>query len=182
MTRADADRARVRRLLSELGRHGHRGDRIYVSGGTSAIVVGWREFTQDVDVRIEAEDDETLLRAIATLKDRLDLNVELAGPLDFLPEPPGWRERSPYIDRFGNLDVFHTDFALQALAKLERGLQRDLDDVEAMLGRGLTSVEAINTTFAAIEPDLYRFPAVDAGGLREVVVDFARRHRTPGGS
>ena len=32
--RADADRARVERLLRELGRRGQPGDRIYVSGGT----------------------------------------------------------------------------------------------------------------------------------------------------
>jgi hypothetical protein len=30
------------------------------------------------------------LRAIAILKDQLDVNVELASPLDFLPVPPGW--------------------------------------------------------------------------------------------
>lgn len=152
--RADADRARVRRLLRELGRHGRSGDRIYVSGGTSAIEIGWREFTQDVDVRIESEDDEPLLRAIAALKDHLDLNVELASPLDFLPEPAGWRERSPYIGRYGN--------------------------VEAMLARGLTSVEAINSTFTAVEPGLYRFPAIDARGLGEPVESFAREHRAGG--
>jgi hypothetical protein len=173
--RADADRARIDRLLSELGKHGSSGDRIYLAGGTSAVEIGWREFTQDVDIRIESENDERLLRAITALKERIDVNVELASPLDFLPAPPGWSERSPFIARYGAIDVYHIDFALQALAKLERGLDRDLRDVEAMLARGLTTLAAIRETFTAIEPELYRFPAIDASELRAVVAAFTER-------
>lgn len=170
--RADADKARIDRLLTELGRHGRTGDRIYVAGGTSAVEAGWREFTQDVDIRIESDDDEPLLRAITALKQRLDVNVELASPLDFLPAPPGWMDRSPFIARYGAVDVYHVDFALQALSKLERSLGRDLSDVEAMLRLGLTSREEIHSTFASIESELYRFPAVDAEELRGVVQAF----------
>jgi hypothetical protein len=170
--RGDADRARIERLLSELGKHGSSGDRIYVTGGTSAVEIGWREFTQDVDIRIEAENDEPLLRAIAALKDKLDVNVELASPLDFLPAPPNWTERSPFIARYGSVDVYHVDFALQALAKLERGLARDQLDVAAMLAHGLISAAEILETFESIEPELYRFPAVDADDLRRTVEAF----------
>lgn len=170
--RADADRARIERLLTELGKRGSRGDRIYVSGGTSAVEHGWREFTQDVDLRIESDNADPLLRAIAELKERLEVNVELASPLDFLPAPPGWRERSPFIGRYGAVDVFDTDFALQVLAKLERGLDRDLGDVEAILDLGLTSTDAIRDSFTAIEPELHRFPAVDATEFRSVVLTF----------
>lgn len=88
--RADADRARIDRLLRELGRRGQPGDRIYISGGTSAVEIGWRKFTQDVDVRIEAVDSDPLLRAIAELKDRLDVNVELTDrSISFLPPQTG---------------------------------------------------------------------------------------------
>ncbi|MGH2835228.1 MAG: DUF6036 family nucleotidyltransferase [Solirubrobacteraceae bacterium] len=170
--RADADKARIDRLLTELGKHGRGGDRIYVAGGTSAVEVGWREFTQDVDIRIESATDEPLLRAIASLKERLDVNVELASPLDFLPAPPNWADRSPFIARFGAVDVYHVDFALQALAKLERGLDRDLRDLAAMLDLKLTSREAIRDTFESIEPELYRFPAIDAEELRSLVQAF----------
>jgi hypothetical protein len=85
--------------------------------------------------------------------------------LDFLPEPEGWRERSPSVGRFGGLEVFHTDFAPQALSKIERGSPRDLDDVCAMLDRGLTDANTIRRTFESIRPRLYRFPAVDAARL-----------------
>jgi hypothetical protein len=136
--RADADRARIERLLSALGRHGSTGDRIYLAGGTSAVALGWRPFTQDVDLRLEARDETPLLRAITELKD--------------------------------------IDFALQALAKLERGLERDLADVTAMLDRRLTTTDAIAHTFEAIEPELYRFPAIDAGDLSTVVAGLGPHH------
>jgi hypothetical protein len=178
--RADADRDRIERLLHALGRRGHSGDRLYLSGGTSAVVLGWRPFTQDVDLRIEADDDTPLLRAISELKERLDINVELAGPLDFLPAPPGWRERSPYAGRYGAVDVYHTDFTLQALAKLERGFERDLGDVRAILGQRLSSIPAIIEAFEAIAPELYRFPAVDPDELRSVVEQLAADGGVPG--
>lgn len=167
--RADTDADRLRRLLAELGRHARPGDRLYLSGGGSALLVGWREYTHDVDVRLEADDPDPMFRAIASLKDRLDVNIELAGPLDFLPEPAGWRDRSSYLGRFGQLDVFHTDFTLQALAKLQRGFALDLSDVAAMLDRRLTSKPAIRETFVELEPAMFRFPGLDPDRLRDAI-------------
>ncbi len=172
--RADADRARITRLLDELGKHSSSGDRVYLAGGTSAVLVGWREFTQDVDLRIESANDEPLLRAISELKERLDVNVELASPLDFLPAPPGWQERSPFERRHGALDAYHLDFSLQALAKLERGFERDLADIDAMIERRLTSPAAIRATFTAVAEALYRFPAVDQRELQAAVQALGR--------
>ena len=58
-----------------------------------------------------------------------------------------------------------TDFALQALSKIERGSPQDLDDVRAMLDLGLTDADAIRRTFRNVLPGLFRFPAVDADRL-----------------
>ena len=81
--RAEATAERTLTLLTELGR-ATSGARLYLTGGASAVLVGWRERTVDVDIRLDGDEDR-LLRAISTLKDRLDINIELAGPLDFLP-------------------------------------------------------------------------------------------------
>lgn len=172
--RADADSERIDRLLRALGQYGTPGDRLYLSGGATAVQMGWRRFTQDVDLRLEVGDETALLHAVAELKERLDVNVELAGPLDFLPAPPTWRERSRFAGRYGPIEVFHTDLAMQALAKLERGLQRDLDDVQAMLDRRLVTREQVAETFAAVQPELFRFPAVDEPELRAIVETFRR--------
>lgn len=166
--RADATAERVRDLLVALGRSATAGDRLYLTGGASAVLVGWRASTHDVDVSIEGDED-TLLRAISQLKDKLDVNVELASPLDFLPATPDWRERSVHVGRFGALDVYHIAFALQALSKLQRGFDGDRADVEQMLSRGLTSADEIAGALTSIAERLYRFPSVDSQRLTAAV-------------
>jgi len=170
--RPDVDRARVEQLLSALGRRLRTPHTLYLIGGSSAVLVGWRASTRDIDVRPEPDSDE-LLRALTDLKDELDVNIELASPLDFLPALDGWRDRSPYVGRRGQLDVRHLDFRLQALAKLERGLDTDLDDVRAMLARGLVTAADLEHGFDAMRDGFFRFPAVDVPRferrLREVV-------------
>ena len=166
--RPPLDAARLQRFLTELGKRSG-GGRLYLTGGATAILEGWRPGTIDVDIRVEPEDD-AIMRAIPELKERLDVNVELASPSDFIPELPGWRDRSPHVGRFGRLDVHHFDPYSQALAKIERGFEHDLEDVRAMIGRGMVEPARAVALFEQIEPALYRYPAIDAD-------DFGRRVR-----
>mgnify|MGYP001574968103 FL=1 len=110
-----------------------------------------------------------MLRAIPALKERLHINVELASPDQFIPVPPGWEGRSPVVRQIGRVTVRHYDFCAQALAKLERGHTRDLADVDAMLARGLISGADVRAMFARMEPELYRFPAIDPATFRRAV-------------
>lgn len=170
--RREADAARVRALARDLGRHAGQRVRLYLTGGATAVLVGWRASTVDVDLRIEPEDD-ALMRRIPAAKDAVDVNVELASPPDFIPELPGWRDRSTYAFTEGNVDVYHFDPYSQALAKLERGLDRDLSDVAAMRDRGLIENARLIELFEAMQSDLYRYPAVDPGAFRRRVEEFA---------
>ena len=170
--RAPADAERVRALARALGAVAPEGTRIYLTGGASAVLEGWRPSTVDVDLRIEPESDE-VLRAIRVTKEELGINVELASPMDFLPELPEWRERSRSRFREGNVTVLDTDFYSQALSKLERGLELDVTDVGEMVRRGLVEPQRLLELFAAIEPELFRFPAVDAASLRAKVERLA---------
>lgn len=163
-----ADRARIEAFLSALAREASRDTDIFVVGGTSAVIVGWRDSTIDIDLAMSPESDE-LLRAIPALKEQLHLNVELASPDHFIPVPPGWEQRSPIITRIGRLTVRHFDFSAQALAKIERGHARDLADVAEMTRRGLIQARDVRAQFAASEPQLYRYPAIDPATFRRAV-------------
>lgn len=160
-----ADAERIRAVARALGAAAPEGTRIYLTGGASAVLEGWRQSTVDIDVLIEPESD-AVLRRLASLKDELAVNVELASPLDFLPELPEWRERSRSRFREGNVTLCDFDFYAQALSKLERGLDLDLADVNEMVARGLVEPERLAELFAAIEPELFRYPAVDPAALR----------------
>lgn len=73
--------------------------------------------------------------------------------------------------REGSLDVHHFDPYSQALAKIERGFAQDLDDVDAMVRRGLVDPNTATELFEAIVPQLFRYPAIDPGAFREKVRD-----------
>lgn len=166
--REPADAERVRRLAAELGRVVPRGTKMYLTGGATAVLEGWRESTADIDVRFEPDSDAAL-RRISELKEELAVNVKLASPLDFLPALPGWQDRSRFRLREGNLEVFDFDPYSQALSKLERGFELDMKDVRAMVKAGLVESKRLLELFAAIEPELYRFPAVDPQSLKAAV-------------
>lgn len=132
------------------------------------MIEGWRNSTVDVDMRVEPELDP-LLRQLPALKERLGVNIELASPPDFIPELPGWRERSPFLFREGNLSVHHFDLYSQALSKIERGFDQDLEDVKNMIAQSLVNRTRLLELLAAIEPDLYRYPAIDPATFRAAV-------------
>jgi hypothetical protein len=162
------DRERLLSFMDALGRAARADARVYLVGGASAVLLEWRSSTIDIDVEIRPESD-ALLRAIPELKERLQVNVELASPGHFIPELPGWEERSPFIAREGRLSFHHYDFYAQALAKIERGHARDQADVRAMFKRGLVEPQRLLQHFEAIEPDLYRYPAIDPKSFRLAV-------------
>jgi hypothetical protein len=84
---APVDEAGIRGLARQLGRVSRIRVRIYLTGGATGVLEGWRESTIDVDLRFEPKSDE-LLREIPALKESLGVNVELASPPDFIPELP----------------------------------------------------------------------------------------------
>jgi hypothetical protein len=146
--------------------------RLYLTGGASAVLEGWRQTTIDVDIRIEPESDE-LLRELVTLKEALQINVELASPPDFVPELPGWRDRSPLVFQFGNVAVHHFDFYSQALSKVERGFAHDLEDVRMMLASGRVDPAKLQELFQRVRGEFHRYPAVDPERLARRVRELS---------
>lgn len=107
-----------------LGRRSHHEVRVYFTGGTTAVLTGWRDSTIDVDLKFEPETDE-LFRALPEIKEQLQINIELASPPDFIPLLPGWEDRCQYIGREGKITFFNYDPYSQALSKIERGHDQD---------------------------------------------------------
>ena len=162
------DQERLRRFMRALGQESRTDARVYLTGGSSAVLLGWRSSTIDVDVEIRPEADD-VLRALPRLKEELEINVELASPGHFIPELPRWEDRSPFIGREGRLSFHHYDFYAQALAKIERAHARDVTDVREMHARRLINLETLLALFESIEPQLYRYPAIDPRTFRTAV-------------
>lgn len=169
--RSEASAPKVRAFLQRFGREVRGEGAVFLTGGATALLLGWRDATIDVDLSMDPEPPGAF-EVIARLKEGLDLNVELVSPADFLPALPGWRERSRFIERVGPVDFFHYDLCAQALSKLERAHVRDLEDVRQMVVRGLLEPGELLRHLEAIEPRLVRYPAVDPKALRRKVEAF----------
>jgi hypothetical protein len=163
-----ADSTRIEQFMRALGRVAKHEGRVYLTGGATAVLHGWRATTIDVDIKLIPDQDE-LLREIPRLKQQLNLNVELAAPSDFIPMPNGWEERSPLIRKEGNIAFHHFDPIAQALSKAERGHEQDLSDVKEMIASGMVDPAEARAQFESIEPELYRFPAIDPDSFRRSV-------------
>jgi hypothetical protein len=154
--------------MKELATKAKGPGKVYFTGGATALLLGLREQTIDIDLKLEPE-PAGVFEAIADLKNRLDLNIELASPDDFIPAPKDWQERSVPIASIGQLHYFHYDFTMQALAKLERGHDQDLQDVGRLMQHGHVTTDGIRRTFAEIEPAMIRYPAIEPTLFRQKV-------------
>jgi hypothetical protein len=149
--REPIDRARLEAFMRALAAAARRPLQVYLVGGATAVLEGWRASTIDVDLKF-GDDADPVLQAVPAIKESLNVNVELASPMDFIPVKAGWQDRSPFIAQEGTVTFRHFDLYAQALAKIERGHRRRLQDY-----------------FNDIEPELYRFPAVDPPSFRRAV-------------
>jgi hypothetical protein len=161
------DKQKLIEFLTQLGRRAGAKGACYLTGGASALLVGWRATTLDVDLKFDPE-PPGVFDAIAELKKSLQINVELASPDNFIPVPQDWKNHSPFVGQYGDLSVYHFDFTAQALSKIERAHPKDLLDAREMLRRGLTSKPQLAAMLLAIRPFVKRYPALDED-------DFVRR-------
>lgn len=141
---------------------------IYITGGACAVLLGWRESTMDIDIKLLPE-PAGIFQAIQDIKNSLHMNIELAAPDDFVPFLPGWQGRSLYICTKNRVDFYHYDFYGQALAKIERSHERDMIDVKAMLQNNYIEKNKFLQLIDAIKDDFIRYPTLDVQVIKKRV-------------
>ena len=162
---------RVEEFMIALGRGLKSPVRVFLVGGASAVLLGWRDSTIDIDLKAIPERDD-ILRQLSALKEQLEINIELASPDNFIPELPGWEERSKFVRQEGKATFLHYDFYAQALAKIERGHEHDLRDAHEMVRSKLVESRRLIEMFSEIEDDIQMYPALDAPSFRRAVELF----------
>ena len=134
--RRELTRGALRELMEELARTApaRKPFRVYVVGGGTAVLAGWRAATIDAD--LYSEHDE-VFRDVQGIKERLQLNIEFARPEQFVPPLAGSADRHVFIDRVGDIDFYHYDPYAQLLSKIVRGFKKDLLDAEQFVESGM---------------------------------------------
>jgi hypothetical protein len=170
VAREPITRQRIDRFLHELGRTFRGRGRLYLVGGAQVVYAGFRRQTEDIDYMVRLEGDhQEFTAALRSLIRELNLSVEPAHPGDFLPLPKGWEERSRFIGRYGGLDVFTFDPISTALAKIERGSNRDIGDALTLVRRGIVELSDLSAAFEEI------LPRLETESLRVEETDFRRK-------
>jgi len=159
-------------FLEQFGKALAKETKVYVSGGASAVKMGWRDSSRDIDLKIIP--DGEAYDHIAQLKEKLKINIELAAPDDFIPAVPGWEARSMLIGHYGVVSFYHYDFYTQALSKIERGFEQDLADVGEMVLRDLIEPKKLEESFETISSKLIRYPAIDPNSFKKSLEKFLK--------
>jgi hypothetical protein len=155
--RPPVDGAAIERFLQRLGNIARHSGRVYLVGGAALVhhqVRPPHTTTLDIDLALEVSDISEVEAAIQRLKQELNLTVELASPGDFIPLPASWQRQSHYVGRYGPLEVFYFDYYSLALSKIERGTERDLQDVELLARQGWIAREQLDAAYREILPQM----------------------------
>lgn len=172
------DRPRIRALVEALSRSAPRGktSRIYLVGGATAVLEGWRDSTIDADLHAS---DERILRDVQEIKERLELNVELVRPEDFVPGLSGAESRHVLVERVGALELFHYDPYSQLLSKIVRGFAKDLQDARSFLDSGMVDASRFRSLVRGIPRSAWtRYPALSRKAVEDAVETFLREYDT----
>lgn len=172
--REEITKQRLVSFMKELARNAPRRGayRVYFVGGGTAVYLGWRRSTIDVDL---CSDQEVVFRNIQEIKERLNINIEFARPENFVPALKGTTDRHVFIDTIGAITFYHYDPYAQILSKVVRGFQRDLDDATEFINSGMVDPKKFRSLVAAIPVSVYaRYPNLSRGGIENAVETFLR--------
>lgn len=160
----------TRHVLREVMQRLDVDGRVYLTGGASAILLGWRDETAAIDLKL-VPPTERVLRSIGDLKERLGIGFEPPPHDGFIPELPGWEDRSRPIEG----SFYHYDFYSQCLTQIERGFDKDFIDPQRMVDAGLVDTTRLRALYEAIEPKLIRYPMIHPPSFRAAVEAFIAR-------
>jgi hypothetical protein len=159
-------------LMRELARcaRGDAPSSVYLVGGATAVLLGWRESSIDAD--LDATSD-AIFRDVQAIKDRLRLNIERARPEDFVPALAGSAERHVFIQTLGSVSFFHYDPYAQLLSKIARGFDRDLADARQLIASGMVEPERFRALVHGIaDSEWAKYPRYSPVAVRQAVKDF----------
>jgi hypothetical protein len=165
-------RESLQALMRELARSAKpkQSYRVYLVGGGTAVLEGWRESSIDADLYARQDD---IFDDVQGIKERLRLNIELARPEDFVPPLEGSEIRHVFIETVGRVSFYHYDPYAQLLSKIVRGFERDLTDARAFVTSGMVDPDRFRKLVQDIPDAVYsKYPRLSPSAVRAAVEGF----------
>jgi hypothetical protein len=166
-------RADIEKFLNALGKAYRKEGRLYLAGGAALVHMGLRSgSTLDIDVVIEASNEDEMITVIRRLKEQMQINIEFASPADFIPIPSQWAAHAKYIGRYGKIEAFYFDLYSLALSKISRSSDRDLVDVKLLVQQKLIMLDELDVAYQEVLPRMGKRPYINLDPQK-----FAERYR-----
>ena len=151
------DNSDINSILQILGARVPSGSQLVLIGGGALSLLGSPRLTIDIDFVGDDIHPNALHRLIMEIAKELKIHVEPV-PLDrFVPLPKGSAERSIYIGRFGNLEVYVADPYSIALSKLDRGFDTDFEDLIFLIQQNRISLNELERITRDALPDARKY-------------------------
>ena len=171
--RQSVTRADIEKFLNALDRTYRKEGRLYLAGGAALVHMGLRSgSTLDIDVVIEASNEDEMITAIRRLKEQMQINIEFASPADFIPIPSQWAAHAKYVGRYGKIDAFYFDLYSLALSKISRSSDRNLVDVKLLVQQKLITLDELDAAYQEVLPRMGKRPYINLDPQK-----FAERYR-----
>lgn len=168
-------KAIIQNFMKSIGRMLKKKAIFYLTGGSTAILYGFRDGTIDIDI---AGDMDELFSYLPKLKEDLHINIEMAKPTDFVPSLPGELNRHVMIGTFGKATFMHFDPYGQAFSKIVRGHATDLLDVKALVAKELVNAKTLCDWVKQLSDlEFSRYPRLTRSAVEAVVESFAKNSR-----
>ena len=112
-------------------------------GGSAMILLGSSRETMDIDYVGDDIHKNEFQIAVEKIANELGLDTEAVPIEHFIPLPEGYEQRKIHIGQFGNVDVYIIDPHSIALSKLDRGSDRDLNDLVFLIQQNHITLEEL---------------------------------------
>jgi hypothetical protein len=146
----------------------------YVTGGTTAVLLGFRNGTIDIDI---AGNMDELFAFIPALKEEFQINIEMAKPTDFVPSLPGECDRHIMIVSYGKVRFMHFDPYAQAFSKIVRAHATDIADVKALAKEKIVDLKKLVDMITKLpDCDFEKYPRLNRAAVEATVQSFVESH------
>lgn len=133
----------VLEFLERLGERYPKRETLSLLGGSAMLLLGSPRETMDVDYVGDDIHKNEFQKAIEEIAGDLGLDAE-AVPIDrFIPLPEGNEQRKIHIGQFGRVTVYVIDPYSIALSKIDRGSDRDFDDLVFLIRHNHIAIEEL---------------------------------------
>lgn len=172
MTRQTITKEMIQVFMRAIGQVVKKNATFYLTGGSTAILYGFRDGTIDIDI---AGDMDEIFSHLPKLKERLHINIELAKPTDFVPSLPGESKRHVMIGMFGKVTFMHFDPYGQVFSKIVRAHETDIADAKALVTTGLVDAKVLCDLVKRLpDREFARYPRLTRGAVEAAVESFTK--------